>query len=45
LASYTNSYVQVIDLDDSLTRDGSPNQKTFEQVVFTLGQLRAPKGL
>jgi hypothetical protein len=45
LASYTNSYVQLIDLDDSITTDGSVNQKTFEQVVFILGQLRAPKAI
>jgi hypothetical protein len=44
LASYTNSYIQVIDLDDSLTTDGTPNQRTFEQVVFLLGQLRSPRG-
>ncbi|MGO9836616.1 MAG: YncE family protein [Polyangiaceae bacterium] len=42
VASYTNSYVQVIDLDSSLTISGTPNQRTFEQVVFTLGQLATP---
>jgi hypothetical protein len=40
LASFTNSYVQVIDLDDSLTMAGQPNQKTFEQIVFILGEAR-----
>jgi hypothetical protein len=45
LASFTNSYLQVIDLDDSRTTStGAPNQQTFEQVVFTLGQLTSPKG-
>jgi hypothetical protein len=44
VASYANSYVQVIDLDDSLTTGATPNQKTFEQVVFTLGQVASPKG-
>ena len=37
LASFTDSYVQVIDLDGT-----SPT--TFEQVVFTLGQPTPPKG-
>jgi len=50
LASFTNSYLQVIDLDDSLKMPvgapnaGAPNQQTFEQIVFTLGQLTSPKG-
>ena len=45
LATFMNSYLQVIDLDDSLkTPAGLPNQQTFEQVVFTLGQLTSPKG-
>ncbi len=45
LASFTNSYLEVIDLDDSLTTPaGAPNQQTFEQIVFTLGQLTSPKG-
>jgi|HubBroStandDraft_6_1064221.scaffolds.fasta_scaffold07547_6 hypothetical protein len=50
LATFTNSYLQVIDLDDSLKMPvgapnaGAPNQQTFEQIVFTLGQLTSPKG-
>jgi len=37
LASFRDSFVQVIDLDAS-----SP--ETFERVVFTLGQPTPPKG-
>ncbi len=45
LATFMNSYLQVIDLDDSLkTSTRALNQQTFEQVVFTLGQLTSPKG-
>jgi hypothetical protein len=45
VASFTNSYLQVIDLDESLTTaTGAPNEQTFEQVVFTLGQITLPKG-
>jgi len=36
VASFTQSYVQVIDLDES--------QPTFESVVFTLGKPTPPKG-
>jgi hypothetical protein len=39
VASFTNSYVQVIDLDDS-----RPDKSTFETVVFTLGNPTIPKG-
>jgi YVTN family beta-propeller protein len=39
VASFTNSYVQVIDLDDS-----QPNKSTFETVVYTLGSPTVPKG-
>jgi hypothetical protein len=39
VASFTNSYVQVIDLDDSRT-----DKSTFETVVFTLGNPTLPKG-
>ncbi len=39
LASFTQSYVQVIDLDNAST--ASP---TFERVVYTLGQPTNPKG-
>ena len=38
LASFTNSFIQVIDLDNT-ERSG-----TFERVVFTLGQPTTPKG-
>lgn len=39
LASFTNSYVQVIDLDNA-----TPTRATYERVVFTLGRPVAPKG-
>ncbi len=39
VASFTNSYVQVIDLDDSRA-----DKSTFETVVFTLGNPTLPKG-
>jgi hypothetical protein len=39
VASFTNSYVQVIDLDNS-----EPNKETFETVVYTLGTPTVPKG-
>jgi hypothetical protein len=39
VASFTNSYVQVIDLDAS-----RGDQSTFETVVFTLGNPTLPKG-
>jgi hypothetical protein len=39
VASFTNSYVQVIDLDDSRA-----DKSTFETVVFTLGNPTIPKG-
>jgi YVTN family beta-propeller protein len=39
VASFTNSFVQVIDLDNSRTKNAS-----FETVVFTLGQPTTPKG-
>ncbi len=39
VASFTNSYVQVIDLDES-----RGDQSTFETVVFTLGNPTLPKG-
>lgn len=38
VASFTNSFVQVLDLDNT---QGSP---TFERVVFTLGRPQTPKG-
>jgi hypothetical protein len=38
LASFTNSFVQVLDLDNS------GNKPTFENVVFTLGRPQTPKG-
>lgn len=39
LASFTRSYLQVIDLDDS-----AASTDTFESIVFTLGQPTPPKG-
>jgi hypothetical protein len=39
VASFTNSYVQVIDLDNS-----EPSKATFESVVYTLGTPSVPKG-
>jgi hypothetical protein len=39
VASFTNSYLQVIDLDDSRA-----DKSTFETVVFTLGSPTLPKG-
>jgi hypothetical protein len=39
VASFTNSYVQVIDLDNS-----RPDKSTYEAIVFTLGNQQTPKG-
>jgi hypothetical protein len=39
VASFTQSFVQIIDLDDA-----QPNPATFEKVVFTLGLPTNPKG-
>lgn len=39
LASFTNSFVQVIDLDNA-----QANPATFERIVFTLGRPMTPKG-
>ncbi|MCL2724119.1 MAG: hypothetical protein FWD69_06735 [Polyangiaceae bacterium] len=39
VASFTNSFVQLIDLDNA-----QPDRTTFETVVFTLGQPTVPKG-
>ncbi len=39
LASFTNSFVQVLDLDDAQV-----DRSTFERVVFTLGRPTTPKG-
>jgi hypothetical protein len=39
LGSFTNSYVQLIDLDDSI-----PNSPTYETVVFNLGVPTSPVG-
>jgi len=49
VASFTYSYVQVIDLDDSVVEPcpGNPTEScnvTFERPVFTLGQPTKPKG-
>ena len=40
VASFTQSYLQVIDLDDSTAYPG----QTWEHVVFTLGKPTPPKG-
>jgi hypothetical protein len=39
VASFTQSFVQLLDLDDA-----QANRSTFETVVFTLGQPTNPKG-
>jgi hypothetical protein len=39
VASFNQSYVQVIDLDQS-----APSQQTFEKIVYTLGKPTPPKG-
>ena len=39
LASFTNSFVQVIDLDSAQV-----DRSTFERIVFTLGRPTTPKG-
>lgn len=39
VASFTNSYLQVIDLDDSRA-----DKRTFETVVYTVGNPTVPKG-
>ncbi len=51
LTSFTQSYIQVLDLDDSLQAPppAPPNaparsQETFEDVVFTFGNPTPPKG-
>jgi hypothetical protein len=41
VASFTQSFVQMIDLDDSLP---GISPQTYENVVFTLGQPTPPKG-
>ncbi len=46
VASFTQSFVQVLDLDDSVHLDDSiqSGSSTFETVVFTLGKPTSPKG-
>ena len=39
LASFTQSFVQVIDLDNAV-----PNPATYERIVYTLGRPTNPKG-
>ncbi len=39
VASFTQSYLQIIDLDDN-----TPNPETWEHVVYTLGKPTPPKG-
>jgi hypothetical protein len=46
VASFTQSFVQVLDLDDSIHLDDSipSGSSVFETVVFTLGKPTPPKG-
>jgi hypothetical protein len=44
LASFTDSFVQVIDLDQSFYDDRLAGQTTFETIVYTLGVPTQPKG-
>ena len=45
IASFTNSFVQVLDLDNArVDAAGTPDKSTFEKVVFTLGVPTLPKG-
>ncbi len=51
LATFTNSYIQVLDLDDALLLPHGapatlpmPTQDTFESIVFTLGKPTPPLG-
>jgi hypothetical protein len=39
LASFTNSFIQVVDLDNA-----RPDKSTYERIVFTLGAPTLPKG-
>jgi hypothetical protein len=39
LASFTNSFVQIIDLDNA-----QADRSTFERIVYTLGRPQTPKG-
>jgi hypothetical protein len=39
VANFTQSFVQMIDLDQS-----APSQQTFEKIVYTLGKPTPPKG-
>ena len=43
IASFTNSFIQVLDLDNAGSTTGG-RSPTFETVVFTLGRPTAPKG-
>jgi hypothetical protein len=40
VASFTKSAIQVVDLDNSVTK-----KDTFEKVVFTVGEPTLPKGV
>jgi YVTN family beta-propeller protein len=44
IASFTKSYVQLLDLDNARTKSGIPDKSTFETVVFNLGVPQVPKG-
>jgi hypothetical protein len=44
VASFTDSFVQILDLDQSFHDDRLGNQATFETIVYTLGVPTQPKG-
>jgi hypothetical protein len=45
VASFTQSYLQVIDLDNEPQPDsGLAGSSTFESIVFTVGNPTPPKG-
>jgi len=44
IASFTDSFVQIIDLDQSFHDDRLGGQSTFETIVYTLGVPTQPKG-
>ncbi len=44
IASFTDSFVQVIDLDQSFHDDRLGGQSTFETIAYTLGVPTQPKG-
>ena len=44
VASFTDSFVQILDLDQSFHDDRLGGQSTFETIVYTLGVPAQPKG-